>query len=478
MPWAWQNQGPMSVALGGNVGSVTSQAATTTWPRQEADYLRKRLTDDKNSKYDVTDMNDVQATAYLDKVTNNYKDEAAEALKMEFVEWLQGTHPANYEPEEYKNGDGKVCRRWVYQDNRSVAAGKMPSEPMDNWVSTSWGQKQLTHLPGVRDWLRGMKEKDIKSELSLNLLAEHGPTDLETAWIYFKTWVKGRPKTDAVNLHPGKPEAFKAVSRAPVLGKQPADMADVSKSDYDYAREMMKEAAAANQQRQLDQEVLLGEQVRAVDQVAVQMAIDNAAQMELQEALASDLPESPDALSAEAAALNRAVEQFADATNLAIDRQGREAMTDEMRGKENVTKATTAVVEYGDDEPEWLQDAAEAVSYRNSTASSRARTSPYTPASGSALSATRAIRQESSGGRASLDTINQSEISLIEQRTPPPNRLTLPPIEPRTPIIEGQVRSSLNPGQVQRQQYIYDTRAARAAGLQNNVYRKGAIQGM
>jgi len=51
----------------------------------------------------------------------------------------------------------------------------------------------LTHLPGVRDYLRDQKRLATEADLRMNLLAETGPQNLEQAWVYFKHWVKGRP---------------------------------------------------------------------------------------------------------------------------------------------------------------------------------------------------------------------------------------------------------------------------------------------
>ena len=66
------------------------------------------------------------------------------------------------------------------------------------WKHTPWGRAPLTHLPGVKEYLRGMKETAHKKDMEMQLLAEFGPQTLDQAWMYFKHWVKGRPLSDAV----------------------------------------------------------------------------------------------------------------------------------------------------------------------------------------------------------------------------------------------------------------------------------------
>ena len=63
------------------------------------------------------------------------------------------------------------------------------------WQATRWGTKPLTHLEGVRDFLRQDMVEDDTTERDMNLLAHYGPHNLDEAWIYFKHWVKRRPVT-------------------------------------------------------------------------------------------------------------------------------------------------------------------------------------------------------------------------------------------------------------------------------------------
>jgi hypothetical protein len=81
----------------------------------------------------------------------------------------------------------------------------------------------LTHLPGVRDYLRNQKDRALDNDIRMQLLAEHGPQNVEDAWIYFKHWVKGRPFSDAVAL-PARFEHQAAGARADTGGVLPTRM--------------------------------------------------------------------------------------------------------------------------------------------------------------------------------------------------------------------------------------------------------------
>ena len=58
----------------------------------------------------------------------------------------------------------------------------------------------------------------------MNLLAEHGPQDLEQAWMYFKHWVKGRPLSDAVSLGTPRPEGRTMEHRSIIGNRMPEAM--------------------------------------------------------------------------------------------------------------------------------------------------------------------------------------------------------------------------------------------------------------
>ena len=161
-------------------------------------------------------------SVYLSKIADDYKKEADEALHTEFVSWLNGSHEENREPKGYVNGPGKPVRR--YTDRHSIPDGSVRTigdeweskeEGAEPWQATWWGETSLTHLPGVREYLRQMKTKGMEADLQMNLLAEHGPQDLNQAWMYFKHWVKGRP------VHENEGKGVQAVNLTPVEEEEP-----------------------------------------------------------------------------------------------------------------------------------------------------------------------------------------------------------------------------------------------------------------
>lgn len=222
----------METGHGGNVGTPKEASVTHAWPSYEAEYLARRLNEGKGM-YGTADLNSqVKQNVYLDKISGNYKKEADDCLKKEFKDWLQGTHEENELNEAYNrhgeqtnynvllNGEAEVVpkaellnsinyqndmnkpkRKYMYESdclkNPDGTYRTIPGSIMANWRPTWWGKKGLTHLPGVRGFLRSEYEEGAKSEFDMNMLAEHGPQDLQQAWMYFKHWVKGRELTDA-----------------------------------------------------------------------------------------------------------------------------------------------------------------------------------------------------------------------------------------------------------------------------------------
>lgn len=216
MPWNWDGRGAKSgsqSAAGSGVGGGRGQMAETyqakAWPNYELAYLAKRLGSDAAKNAAFTDKgkagrqenwsgDELARFVYLDKATASYKQEADEALKNEFNDWLQGQHETNAKLTPYVNEAGKPLRRHVYRDTQSKGGGTWgtPGEEKKDWVPTWWGKGQLTHLDGVRDYLRAQKVSSEEASLAMNYLAEHGPQNIDQAWAYFKHWVKGRPLTD------------------------------------------------------------------------------------------------------------------------------------------------------------------------------------------------------------------------------------------------------------------------------------------
>lgn len=199
MPWKWNARGPISVEYGGNVGTRNEANVAHAWNKYELEILDRKL---RKHDRETGHLSAPEKLVYLDKAAANYKAEADECLKAEFEQWLQGMHIDNRYPQQYDNlvRDGRAERK-------RIQATEDPNEyvgsRLDGWTPTWWGKAQLTHLPGVREYLREQKIRATEHELDMNLLAEFGPQNLEQAWQYFKHWVKKRPLTEAPC-----PEAF------------------------------------------------------------------------------------------------------------------------------------------------------------------------------------------------------------------------------------------------------------------------------
>ena len=192
-----------SIDVGGPIGSMADAKSDAPManPDYTAAYLAKRLTknadkigpqldkeidryrpgDFTTSSKDTLDFDQAEKTAFLLNSVKDYEAEAEECLKKEFKDWLSGRHQDNAEPQPYDNNAGGMKRR------------DMRGELLAGWHPTWWGTKQLTHLPGVREYLREDYSSQDKHSFDMNMLAQFGPSNLEEAWAYFKYWVKRRP---------------------------------------------------------------------------------------------------------------------------------------------------------------------------------------------------------------------------------------------------------------------------------------------
>ena len=195
MTWGW-------AVKGDNLGTPAESAVKASWPDYNATYLSNKL-HDAQRRFDPgpldDGLHDIEKHVYLQESVKGYEAEAEACLKREFEEWLQGTHPANQEAElgygHYVNGDGQFGpkRRHVYDGVVSAEMRDDQGGGHTGWRATRWGTKQLTHLDGVRDFLRAGKVAEDNASRDMNLLAERGPQDLNEAWMYFKHWVNKRP---------------------------------------------------------------------------------------------------------------------------------------------------------------------------------------------------------------------------------------------------------------------------------------------
>ena len=218
-------KGRQSIEVGGPIGSMKdAKSKSLANPDYKAAYLLKRLTGyepDSNPGLDMTIdryrpedsrpwMDQAEKTAFLMNAVKGYEAEAEESLKLEFKDWLRGEHNDNNDPQPYNNAHGGLKRR----DTRG--------EQLDEWYPTWWGKKQLTHLPGVREYLREDHISADKHSFDMNMLAHFGPSNLEEAWAYFKYWVKRRPVGPWIRLN--EPDAS-ANANTPFERSGPISMA-------------------------------------------------------------------------------------------------------------------------------------------------------------------------------------------------------------------------------------------------------------
>ena len=189
---------------GDNLGTPAESAVKATWPDYNAQYLKKKLAG-KERRFDTSSFGprgDVEKQVYLQETLKGYEGEAEACLKAEFDQWLQGYHEENNKADRgdsesfFVNNDGLgegPKRRHVFEGEVSAQMADNKGNGHTGWQATRWGTKPLTHLAGVRDYLREGKIRQDNAERDMNLLAERGPQDLDEAWMYFKHWVKKRP---------------------------------------------------------------------------------------------------------------------------------------------------------------------------------------------------------------------------------------------------------------------------------------------
>ena len=208
MTWGWNARKAKGIEVGGPVGTFAEARETKSWPNYDSAYLAKTLgaTNPQSAEDDRFDMARINIpdgearNVYLQHAVENYKAEADECLKNEFIDWLQGDHEDNATMHVYDSANGRAKRRALCPTNDGVVT-KDTGQELEMWRPTWWGRNQLTHLDGVRPFLREMKVTQEENEFALNTLAEFGPNNIDQAWIYFKHWVKGRPVSVNNCLH-------------------------------------------------------------------------------------------------------------------------------------------------------------------------------------------------------------------------------------------------------------------------------------
>lgn len=220
MPWQWQGRGSNETQR----HTAADAAVAHAWPGYEAEYLKRRLLSERGKYNPVNkdvpgEIKDVlNNLVYLNKVSEDYKQEADECLEQEFRDWLSGAHVDNHKPSIYKNAPDKPRRFHVIDDGKH----KLGTD-MRDWQPTWWGTRQLTHLPGVREYLRNDYLEKKQHELDMNMLAQYGPYDLKSAWQYFKHWVKARPVSTGMQMSATQPVGIRSDVRSRPPNDPPND---------------------------------------------------------------------------------------------------------------------------------------------------------------------------------------------------------------------------------------------------------------
>ena len=195
MPWGWAPRHESRAQ------SHTEPSSTAPWKEHSALVLKRMLASNQG-RFNTDGINGPAQAAYLQKqIQVGVREETEADLVHGFRAWLQGTHPENLKEgtDTYENKpDGRPHRR-------KMDGTRYDTEKTD-WQSTPWGDAQLTHLPGVREWLRENAIATDKADLEMQLLAEYGPHDIESAWRYYKHWVLKRP-ISYPHAHAQRPEA-------------------------------------------------------------------------------------------------------------------------------------------------------------------------------------------------------------------------------------------------------------------------------
>ena len=116
MTWGWNARKAKGIEVGGPVGTFARE--TKSWPNYDSAYLAKTLgatnpQSAENDRFDMTTINIPDGEArnvYLQHAVEDYKAEADECLKNEFIDWLQGDHEDNLKQSTYSSGHGRAKR--------------------------------------------------------------------------------------------------------------------------------------------------------------------------------------------------------------------------------------------------------------------------------------------------------------------------------------------------------------------------------
>lgn len=168
-------------------------------------------------KLNNEELEKARSSFYAKEEAANYKEVADYNLNLEFQYWLQGVSTYNqdkgYEMDteildiDGMDDDGKATPNWY--------AGKKTLKK-----HTQWGKEDLTHLPGVRNYLQSKQVTDLDDDLEIAKLHYFGPQDLTEAWKYFTRIVKERrPNYDGTVTTPWEEDGTQPGGAQPPMDK-------------------------------------------------------------------------------------------------------------------------------------------------------------------------------------------------------------------------------------------------------------------
>ena len=139
--------------------------------------------------------------------SENWREEADDWAHEEFRKWLQGN--SSYNNAALKTNVMRVANDQMKIDGDRTAANlQTPGFSLNRPLSVSatpWGDKSLTGLAGVKDYLRQNFKTHMQREFDYGKLYYFGPQDVEEAWHYFKRFCLNDVDDDISNRHFGPP---------------------------------------------------------------------------------------------------------------------------------------------------------------------------------------------------------------------------------------------------------------------------------
>lgn len=130
--------------------------------------------------------------AYNAEIRKEIDDRTMHTLETEFKQWLNGTHDVyNKRGDRNKAQVMQIARSGTLRDPERVdPADFMNTNKTVPKRHTPWGQLNICHLPGVREYVCRDELSVYDAKVKDALLLEQGPQDIAEAWEYFIKFCK------------------------------------------------------------------------------------------------------------------------------------------------------------------------------------------------------------------------------------------------------------------------------------------------